>query len=94
MSQQIVALMQAPPEKRDLPWLQSALQAVLELELATLPPYLCALWALDDPGRTSYPATQIHSIVLQEMAHFGLACNMLRAVGIKPDVFGGYDNIE
>jgi hypothetical protein len=94
MSQQIVALMHAPPEKRDLPWLQSALQAALELELATLPPYLCALWALDDPSRTSYPATQIHNIALQEMAHFGLACNMLRAVGTKPDVFGGYDQIE
>ena len=41
MSQKIVELMAAAPETRDLPWLQSALQAALELELATLPPYLC-----------------------------------------------------
>ena len=36
----------------DLAWLQSALQAAIELELSTLPPYLCGLYALQDPRST------------------------------------------
>ena len=86
MNLSIVELMRSPT--RDVAWLQRALQSALELELATLPPYLCGLWALQD--RSSYAAKQIRSIAMQEMGHFGLACNMLTATGLKPDVVGGY----
>jgi hypothetical protein len=89
MNLKIVNLMKA--QKRDLPWLQNALQSAIELELSTLPPYLCAYWALKD--NTSYPATQIFGIVKQEMLHFGLACNMLSATGKQPEVLNGYAEI-
>ena len=56
---------------RNLAWLQKALQSAVELELSTLPPYLCGYWALKD--NQSYPATQINNIFFQEMLHFGLA---------------------
>jgi Ferritin-like len=90
MNLKIVTLMRSPTH--DLGWLQEALQSAIELELATLPPYLCGYWALQDSD--SYPATQIHSIVMQEMLHFGLACNMLTATGKQPEVLKGYATIE
>lgn len=89
MNLKIVELMKS--STRDPGWLQVALQSAIELELSTLPPYLCGLWALKD--RTSYPATQILSIVYQEMLHFGLACNMLSATGKQPEVLKGYGRI-
>lgn len=90
MNLKIAELMAKPT--RDMAWLKNALQSAVELELATLPPYLCGLWALQD--RSSGAAKQILSIAKQEMAHFGLACNMLVATGGKPDILGGYSQIE
>ena len=90
MNLKIAQLMAKPT--RDIAWLQKALQSAVELELATLPPYLCGFWALQD--RSSVPAKQIFSIAKQEMSHFGLACNMLVATGGKPDILGGYSQIQ
>lgn len=89
MNLKIVDLMKQP--QHDLPWLQQALQSAIELELSTLPPYLCGYWTLKDSQ--SLPATQIHTIVIQEMLHFGLACNMLSATGKTPEVVKGYETI-
>jgi hypothetical protein len=81
----------APAVEHDLAWLQNALQAAIELELSTLPPYLCGLYALQDPQ--SDAAKLIKSIVLDEMSHLGLGCNLLRSTGIQPKIFDGYDAI-
>ncbi len=67
-------------------------QAAIELELSTLPPYLCGYWCLKDGD--SYPAIQLNNIFFQEMAHFGYACNLLSATGKQPDVLGGYGHIS
>jgi hypothetical protein len=62
--------------------LQNALQAAIELELSTLPPYLCAKWSVKNQND---PVAQlINSVVLEEMEHLGLACNLLVAIGGKP----------
>ena len=80
----IVELMQLPPEDHDLAWLQQALQAAVELEMATIPPYLCAMWSVKDSG--SPVASLIRNIVLEEMSHLGLACNMLTSIGGTPAI--------
>lgn len=59
-------LMDRPPDQHDLQWLQKPLQAALELELSTLPPYLCGLYALQDPN--SDAAQRVSGIVLNEMS--------------------------
>jgi hypothetical protein len=41
--------MQEPVERRDAAWLRESLQQAVLLELATLPPYLCGLWSIEDP---------------------------------------------
>jgi hypothetical protein len=91
MSLKIANLMKLAPDMQDLSWLQKALQAAIELELATLPPYLCGQWSLQD--QNSAAARLIKGITLDEMAHLGLACNLLRATGVRPLIFDGYDAI-
>jgi rubrerythrin len=78
----IVELMRVPPQNCDLDWLKSSLQAAIELELATIPPYLCAMWSIKDPADPV--RVIIREIVLEEMSHMGTACNMLTAVGGTP----------
>jgi len=72
----------AAPE-RDLHWLSDALQIAVQLELATLPPYLVAYWTIRDTGPV---ARSIREIWREEMLHFGLVCNLLVAIGGTPVV--------
>ena len=62
------------------------LQAAIELELATLPPYLTAMWSIVD---TTHPVRSlIHGVVMDEMLHLGLACNLLTTLGGRPELTG------
>ncbi|MFF8399403.1 ferritin-like protein [Streptomyces sp. NPDC016172] len=81
-SNRIVELMDAPDEQRDSDWLKDALQQAVMLELATLPPYLSALWSIEDQG--SDVAAAISRIVFDEMSHLGLAGNLLTTIGGTP----------
>lgn len=78
----IVELMQVAPEEHDKAWLIEALQNAVQLELATLPPYLCAMWSIKDDTSEAYQL--IDSIVLEEMLHMALAANMLTTIGGTP----------
>jgi hypothetical protein len=80
----IPELLAVNPASHDENWLKNALQSALELELATLPPYLCALWSITDTNNTAYEI--IRSIILEEMLHFALVCNMLTAIGGIPEI--------
>jgi hypothetical protein len=69
----------------DLASLQSALQKAIELEHATIPPYLTAYYTLHGTSAGGAEARQIlHSIVIEEMLHMQLACNILNAIGGAP----------
>jgi hypothetical protein len=58
----------------DLAELQGSLLTAIQLEFSTIPPYLCAQWSINsDPSDV---AGKIQGVVVQEMLHFGLACNM------------------
>jgi ferritin-like protein len=60
--------------------LQGSLLTAIQLEFSTIPLYLCAEWSIDsDPSGDV--SDMIHGVVLQEMLHFGLACNMYTATG-------------
>ncbi len=63
--------------------LHAALQTAIELEHATIPVYLYALYSLE-PGRNELVAGMLRSVVLEEMTHMGLAANLLNAVGGSP----------
>ncbi|MGW5113878.1 ferritin-like domain-containing protein [Streptomyces noursei] len=77
-------LLAVPQEARGVAWIRDSLQAAVALELATIPPYLCAWWSIKD--RRSEAARLIRRIVGDEMFHLGLVCNLLVAVGGRPRV--------
>src|SRR5271169_5624398 len=88
MNNTIQRLMQVPATSHDTVWLQTALQAAIQLELSTLPPYLSAMFSM--PDQTSAVYTLVNDIVFNEMTHFGLACNLLAATGTQPAIVQGY----
>ncbi|MCC6771559.1 MAG: ferritin-like protein [Gemmatimonadaceae bacterium] len=65
--------------------LRRHLQGALELEHATIPPYLCALYSIPDGANVTAGAL-IRSVVMEEMLHMVLAANLLNAVGGTPRV--------
>jgi hypothetical protein len=57
------------------------LEVAAQLEFATIPPYLCALWSIEnelDPA-----AESIREVVQEEMLHLALVCNLLVAIGAE-----------
>jgi hypothetical protein len=62
-----------------------ALQNAIELEHATIPPYLYALYSLK-PGTNLEIAGLIKTIVSQEMLHMALDCNILNAIRGTPKI--------
>jgi hypothetical protein len=75
----------APPRARieTLESLREHLQWAIELEHATLPPYLCALYSLN-PERNADAVQVVSSVFVEEMIHLALAANLLNAIGGKP----------
>lgn len=70
---------------KDVAELHRHLEAAMQLEHATLPPYLTALYSIH-PG-TNSPAVQvIRAVAVEEMLHLTLATNILNAVGGTPDL--------
>lgn len=67
--------------KQLLDWLQIA----LELELATIPPYLAALLSIKSSGNRA-AAEAIRSVVVEEMLHLALVANVINAVGGRPRI--------
>jgi hypothetical protein len=65
--------------------LKAALQTAIELEHSTIPPYLCALYSIND-GTNNKSVETIRSIVVEEMLHMILACNILNAIGGEPQI--------
>ncbi|MFF0445281.1 ferritin-like protein [Streptomyces sp. NPDC004609] len=78
-SNRIVELMDEPAESRGGDWLKESLQQAVLLELATLPPYLCALWSVED--QDGDVAAALREVVFDEMSHLGLAGNLLTTIG-------------
>jgi hypothetical protein len=61
---------------------QQALANAIQLELSTIPPYLTALYSIDPSNTTNTQAAAIiRSVVIEEMLHMAIACNILNAVG-------------
>ena len=61
----------------------AALQQALKLEVATIPPYLYALYSLI-PGCNNVVARIIESVVIDEMLHATLVANVMNALGGRP----------
>src|SRR5215510_3787075 len=65
--------------------LKRALQSAIELEHATIPPYLYALYSIRRNTNIEI-ADLVDSIVVQEMLHMAIDCNILNAIGGEPRI--------
>lgn len=72
-------------ELRDVHDVRAALLGAVRLELSTIPPYLTALYSLK-PSANVEIAQIIRGVVLEEMLHMCIACNILNAVGGHPTI--------
>ena len=61
------------------------LQLAIEIEHATIPAYMSALFSLKD-GTNRDPAFVIHTVAVEEMLHMSLAANVLNAIGGRPAI--------
>ena len=95
MSTASAALFNPPvrPLKHPSAWqkaeLYAHLQHALDLELWTIPLYLCSLFSIRGLAKTrhaDYPeaAKLVLSVVIQEMLHAELVCNLSHALGYSP----------
>ncbi|MBV2356701.1 ferritin-like protein [Streptomyces sp. J2-1] len=80
----VARLVAVPERDRDTDWLRAALQVAVEIEFATIPPYLCGWWSVRN--RKSDAARLIRRIVSDEMYHLGVVCNLLVGLGGRPRV--------
>jgi len=66
----------------------SHLQTAIQVEHATIPPYLTALYSIkSDPQKSNLASYNIiRAVLVEEMAHLTLAGNLLNAVGGSPDL--------
>ncbi|WP_294534905.1 ferritin-like protein [uncultured Rhodoblastus sp.] len=75
----------ASPDITSIEVLRSQLAKAIQLEHATIPPYLTALYSIRPGANTD--ATQIlRVIVVEEMLHLTISANLLNAIGGKPDL--------
>lgn len=70
----------------------SMLETAIGVEFGTLPPYLYAMFSIP-PGENVAAANLIKSVLMQEMIHMCLACNIMNALGgnvkLTPPVYPG-----
>jgi len=77
----------ASPRITSLDELHAYLHSALQLEHATIPPYLTALYSLHSGGNSAAWHT-LRVVVVEEMLHLSLVANVLNATGGKPDLTG------
>ena len=62
-------------------------QTAIELEHATIPPYLCGYFTIKQ-GSNKEASDIIRSVVIEEMLHLSIASNLLLALGGSPNING------
>ena len=67
--------------------LHAAVQNAIQLEHSTVPPYLLAAYSLL-PGANSAARRTLIAIAKEEMLHMAIACNVLNALGGRPQIGG------
>lgn len=83
-SREALSTTAGPPARvTSLEDLRAHLQWAIELEHATIPLYLCALYSIDVPFNAE-AVEVVQSVFVEEMLHLTLAANLLNAIGGEP----------
>ncbi len=65
--------------------LHDMVRNAIQLEFSTIPPYLTAMISLK-PGQNREIWSIIHEVVVEEMLHMTIGCNILNAIGGTPSL--------
>jgi hypothetical protein len=65
--------------------LTDLVQEAIRLEFSTIPPYLTAMLSLK-PGYNREIWWDVHDVVVDEMLHMAIGCNLLNALGRAPTI--------
>jgi hypothetical protein len=76
----------SPPSIDNIKTLKSALRGAQDIEFATIPMYLTALWSIVDQDHLA--AKALRAIVHEEMLHLAIVCNLLSGLGDRPVLTG------
>jgi hypothetical protein len=68
--------------------LEKHLQAALVVEHFTIPPYLCALYSIQDEKKDEDVLRIIRTVVIEEMLHMVMVANLMNALNMKPQMEG------
>lgn len=79
MIRSIAKLLNEPANSRGISWLTESLQVAAQIELTTIPPYLCAIWSIR--RRTEPVYELIRDIAIEEMLHLSLVANLSASLG-------------
>ncbi len=79
------AILARAPALASLDDVRELLQFALEVERFTLPPYLTALYSIRD-GTNLEAVSLLRSVVVEEMLHMALVCNLLNSIAGAPRV--------
>ncbi|MFW5654437.1 MAG: ferritin-like domain-containing protein [Roseicyclus sp.] len=69
----------------DIETLRDHVYAAMQLEHATIPPYLTAFYSIK-PGTNTEAAHIIRTVAVEEMLHLTLVGNLMNAIGGRPDL--------
>ena len=75
-----------PVSASPLEVIKRGLRGALQIEFATIPLYLTALWSIIDQAHPV--AKSIRAVAHEEMLHLSLLCNLLSALGERPVLTG------
>lgn len=84
LNRKLLEVDSSDPKKR-LRRLRVLLQLAIELEHATIPVYLYAFFSIKEPTNREI-AGLIRSVLIEEMLHMSLDCNILNAIGGSPAI--------
>jgi ferritin-like protein len=65
--------------------LKAHLQTAVEIEWSVIPPYLCALWSIQE-GHNELASAALEDVVMEEMLHLTLAANVLNGLNGSPQL--------
>jgi len=72
------------PLQDALEYVRALLQSAVEVEHSTIPPYLSAMYSIRNAS--SFAASTIRNVIIEEMLHMTAAANVLNAVGGAPSI--------
>jgi rubrerythrin len=93
ISEEVVDMTLIKNQIQSVAELRLYLRTALQLELSTIPPYLCGLYTIKE-GTNQEASALIRGVAVEEMLHMVLVANLLNAISSEEDLKNDRENKE